>query len=152
MTGSVTRFFWESGKTRIQTKPARTAFYQTEKTRRSGEDFSRKNIFPGNIRTLKNAGDLNDRTKSSCLLQPHQKSRLYSSIVGLLLSLIATRADDLPVIDDSEAFQVRRQSRRGARLSHRCPDQPPRHLIYQFRTKSTPIRRSLCTLLARKKA
>jgi len=27
------------------------------------------------------------------------------SILGLMLSMIATRADDLPVINDSEAFQ-----------------------------------------------
>jgi hypothetical protein len=54
---------------------------------------------------------------------------------SLLLCLIAARADELPVINDSEAFSVRRQSRRGARLSLRCPNQPTRDRIYQFRTR-----------------
>ena len=53
----------------------------------------------------KNADALGGSAKYSCLVQAHQDSRLYFSILGLMLSMIATRADDLPVINDSEAFQ-----------------------------------------------
>ena len=38
------------------------------------------------------------------------------------------------MINDSEAFLVRRQSRRGTRLSFSCPNQLTRDRVYQFRT------------------
>jgi hypothetical protein len=53
----------------------------------------------------------------------------------LLLCLIAARADELPMINDSEAFSVSRQSRRGARLSLSGPNQPTRDHIYKFRPR-----------------
>jgi hypothetical protein len=53
----------------------------------------------------KNAGALAGSARCSRVVQAHQNSRLYFSILGLMLSMIATRADDLPVINDSEAFQ-----------------------------------------------
>ena len=57
--------------------------------------------------------DLGGRAKCSCVLQADQNSRpklgsdmrpLFA-ILGLLLCLMATRADELPVIKDSEAVQ-----------------------------------------------
>jgi DNA/RNA endonuclease YhcR with UshA esterase domain len=61
---------------------------------------------------LKNAGDLSGRQKSSHLLQADQNSIRYGSIMhrllaifSFLLCLIAARADELPVIKDSEAVQ-----------------------------------------------
>jgi hypothetical protein len=54
---------------------------------------------------------------------------------SLLLCLIRARADKLPVINDSEAFLVRRQSRLGTRLSFSCPNQLTRDRVYQFRTR-----------------
>ena len=44
------------------------------------DDETGKTNFPLIMRTLKNGGDLNDRTKSSCLLQAPQKSRLYLAL------------------------------------------------------------------------
>jgi hypothetical protein len=59
------------------------------------------------------------------------------AILGLLLCLIATRADELPEIKDSEAVHYvgvgkKRRSSRFGRLRH---DQPTRERIYQFRTR-----------------
>ena len=64
------------------------------------------------MRTLKNAGDLSGRQNVSCVLQADQSlsdiasiMRALFAIFGLLLLLIAARADELPVIKDSEAVQ-----------------------------------------------
>src|SRR6516165_2402027 len=54
---------------------------------------------------------------------------------SLLLCLIRARADKLSVINNSEAFLLRRQSRRGTRLSFSCPNQLTRDHVYQFRTR-----------------
>jgi hypothetical protein len=57
------------------------------------------------------------------------------AILGLLLCLIAIRAEELPVIQDSEANSVRRQKRRGARFRRLRHDQPTRDHMYQFWTR-----------------
>jgi hypothetical protein len=57
------------------------------------------------------------------------------AILSLLLSLIATRADDLPVIKDSEAAQYIGKKRRSSRFGRLRHDQPTRDRIYQFRTR-----------------
>ena len=59
---------------------------------------------------MENADNLRDGAKSSCVLQaePYSNSAFMRSlfaILSLLLSLPLTRADDLPVIKDSDAIQ-----------------------------------------------
>jgi hypothetical protein len=61
------------------------------------------------METLEYTSDVDGRTKCSCMLQADQNSlgsdmRALFAILGLLLCLIATRADELPVIKDSEAI------------------------------------------------
>ena len=59
---------------------------------------------------MENADNLRDGAKSSSVLQaePYSNSAFMRSlfaILSLLLSLPVTRADDLPVIKDSDAIQ-----------------------------------------------
>jgi DNA/RNA endonuclease YhcR with UshA esterase domain len=59
---------------------------------------------------MENTENLRDSSKSSCVLQvePYSNSAFMRSlfaILSLLLSLLVTHADDLPVIKDSEAIQ-----------------------------------------------
>ena len=65
------------------------------------------------METLKNAGDIDCRTKCSCVLPSRSKfeakfgsdMRPFFAILGLLLCFIPVQADELPVIKDSEAVQ-----------------------------------------------
>ena len=87
------------------------------------------------MRTVKNADDLSDRTKSFCLLQAHQNSRFFFSLLGQRLSMIATRAYDLPVINDSEAFQYVGKAVKVRGLICAVPISPLETHIYQFRMR-----------------
>ena len=65
------------------------------------------------MKTLKNSDDLSGRTKCSCVLQTCSAfeailvsyMRPFFVFLGLLLCLIATRADEQRVIKDSEAIR-----------------------------------------------
>ena len=64
------------------------------------------------MRTLKNAGDLSGRQNVRVYCKPIKVlsdigsiMRALFAILGLLLLLIASRADELPVIKDSEAVE-----------------------------------------------
>ena len=66
--------------------------------------------------------------------------------------LIAIRADDLPVINDSEAFQYVGKTVRGARLGRRCHRLADSGPHVSISDENTLIRRSPGSLLAPKKA
>ena len=70
---------------------------------------------------------------------------------SLLLCLIAARADELPVIYDSEAFSVRRPSLEERGLVFAVPISPLGTAFINF-GREYPIRRSPGSLLAPKKA
>jgi hypothetical protein len=57
------------------------------------------------------------------------------AILGLLLCLIATRADELPVIKDSEAIHYVGKSVEVHGLVVYVTTSPTRDRIYQFRTR-----------------
>jgi hypothetical protein len=87
-------------------------FLSNEKARRSSEDLFRKNKFTANHENAEKCRRSKWQAKCSSVLQADQSSIRYGSIMrplfaifSLLLCLIATRADELPVIKDSEAVQ-----------------------------------------------
>ena len=75
---------------------------------------------------------------------------IFSSL-GLMLSVIATRADDLPVINDSEAFQYVGKAIEVRGLVLAVPISPLGTAFINF-GREYPIRRSPGSLLAPKKA
>jgi hypothetical protein len=73
------------------------------------------------------------------------------AIFSLLLCLIAARADELPVINDSEAFQYVGKAIEVRGLVFAVPISPLRTAFINF-GREYPIRRSPGSLLAPKKA